>query len=585
MGQDSRLNGLDQELETVLSTWKAPGFALAVVEKDRVVYAKGFGFRDVEKQLPVTPSTLFAIGSCSKAFTTAILGQLEEEKKFSFDERPATYIPDFRFQDPSLNEQVKVEDMVTHRTGLPRHDFSWYLFPTTDRDSLLRRVAHQESFAGLRERWYYNNFMYLAQGVIAERITGKTWEENIRERFFEPLEMSSSNLSIPELEEAEEAALGYILRGDTLLERTDYYRIRGMAPAGSINSSVEEMAHWLQVWIHNGKYREDQILPESYVSQAISSRMVVNSGLPSPKNPDLHMGSYGYGWFLSSYRGHYRVEHGGNIDGFSANTSFFPTDSIGLVVLVNQSGSALPSIVRNIVADRMLGLEPVDWSGQIREEYEEGLKNQQQAMATSDEARQQGTRPSHIPQDYTGTYTHPGYGSLELIVRNDSLIALFPDTRYGLRHYHYDVFQLLEITPSGLDSLDPNFPKLQFKMDHAGEINGLDISLEPALDHPVFFSRTPAEIPIQAEDLKKYIGEYILPGQVAKVYTKEEADTLYLFLPGQPEYELAPTGEHRFAIRSLSGYYLEFETSDSGNVNAVLFQQPNGRFRAEKQVE
>ena len=166
--------------------------------------------------------------------------------------------------------------MMCHRTGLPRHDYSWYFFPTDSRDSLMRRIQFQEPSAGIREKYQYNNFMFMLQGLIVEKVTGKSWEENISEKFFKPLGMSGSNLSIESLEKSDDAAFGYRLRSDSIIEKVDYYHIRGMSPAGSINSSVNEMAKWVITWINGGKFEGKEIIPASYISEAISSQMVAS---------------------------------------------------------------------------------------------------------------------------------------------------------------------------------------------------------------------------------------------------------------------------------------------------------------------
>jgi CubicO group peptidase (beta-lactamase class C family) len=144
---DKRLEGIDTALNEVLETWKAAGFAVAVVEKNKIIYAKGFGYRDYENKIPVTPNTLFAIGSCSKAFTTSLLGLLQSENKISFDESPREYISEFEFYNQEMNNSITIKDMMSHRTGLPRHDYSWYLFPTNSKDSLIQRVVFQEPFS------------------------------------------------------------------------------------------------------------------------------------------------------------------------------------------------------------------------------------------------------------------------------------------------------------------------------------------------------------------------------------------------------------------------------------------------------
>lgn len=228
--------GLDTELNKLLETWHVAGFAVAVVEKDKIVYSKGFGYRDYENKVPVTTNTLFAIGSSSKAFTSGLLGILKEEGKLNFEDSPIKHIPELRFKNAEMNDLITIRDIMTHRTGLPRHDISWYLFSTNSRDSLMQRIAYQEPFAKVREKWYYNNFMFLTQGVIAERITGKSWEENIDTHFFQPLEMKTSSTIINGLKTGTDASFGYQVKNDSIIKKMEYYDIAAMGPAGSINS-------------------------------------------------------------------------------------------------------------------------------------------------------------------------------------------------------------------------------------------------------------------------------------------------------------------------------------------------------------
>jgi CubicO group peptidase (beta-lactamase class C family) len=578
---DPRLKGIDQQLEEVLADWKASGFAVAVVEKNKIVYAKGFGYRDYDKKLPADANTLFAIGSSTKAFTSSVLGLLRKEGKLGFEDSPRKYISELKFFNSELDNMVTIQDMMCHRTGIPRHDLSWYLFPTASKDTLIQRMAHQEPFTDLRKQWYYNNFMFLTQGVIAEKITGKSWEENIADLFFKPLGMNRSNASIAEMKKSKNAALGYELTDDDEIKKLDYYDIAGMSPAGSINSSVNEMSNWLITWINNGKFEEKEILPENYVSEAISSHMVVGGGAPGKEYPDLHIANYGYGWFLSSYRGHYRVEHGGNIDGFSANACFYPSDSIGIIVLTNQDGSTIPSVVRNIMADRMLGIIPIDWNKDLKERREKAIKEQKEVEAKSISSQVKGTKPSHILQEFVGTYSHPGYGSFELSVERDSLFGQFKIEKIWLQHYHYDIFKPFEVEETGIDTTDAAVGLLlNFITNDVGEISAVSMKVEPTLD-PIKFKRKPSIIELDKEILDQYIGEYELAGTIIKVYLKNE-NTLCLLVPGQPEYELLPTATHKFSLKILDGYKVEFVESDQGGISDVLFIQPNGTFKATK---
>lgn len=574
---DKRLKGLEKELHQILKETKAAGFAVAIVEGNKIIYSKGIGYRDFENKIPVDGNTLFAIGSCSKSFTSSILGQLRQEDKLSFDDSPIKHIPELKFYNDDMNNNIIIKDLMSHRTGLPRHDFSWYLFPTFDKDSLLQRVEFQEPFTGVRQQWYYNNFMFLAQGVIAERITKKSWEDNIKERFFKPLGMTRSNLSIAELEKSDNAAFGYELKKDSIISKMDYYKIAGMSPAGSINSSVNEMSKWLITWINKGKFRDEEILPEAYITEAMSSQMVINAGLPDKEFPDMFMANYGYGWMMSSYRGHYRVEHGGAIDGFTASTAFFPSDKIGIVVLVNQNGSAVPGIVRNTIADRVLKTDKTDWLKRYRDRQEKAKESKPEEKDDTKSGKVKNTKPSHVAQEYIGKYAHSGYGEFDVSVENDSLFANFTLKKLYLKHYHYDVFEPFEVTKTGIDTADSGPLRLNFETNNSGDISLVKIKVEATLD-AIEFKRTPNTINVDKETLERYTGTFELSGTPIKVYTKND-DTLFLFVAGQPEYELLATDKHKFSFKTLEGFKVEFTESEDKSINIMTLYQPNGTFK------
>jgi CubicO group peptidase (beta-lactamase class C family) len=577
---DKRFAGLDTVFNRILKDWKAVGFAVAVVEKNKIVYSRGAGFRDLEKKLPVTANTLFAIGSCTKAFTASLIGLLEKEGKINYDKPVRDYLPELKFYNDAMNDQITVRDMMCHRTGLPRHDYSWYSFPTT-RDSLIYRIRYLEPTAAVRQLWQYNNFMFTAQGVLAEKLFSKRWEAVIKEKIFDSLGMSASNFSVSDLERSADASVGYYVQKDSLIKRLDYYNIDAMGPAGSINSSVNDMANWVITWINGGKFQGKEILPAQYVSEASSSQMVSASGVPDKENPDIHLSTYGFGWGISSYRGHYRVQHGGNIDGFSAITTFFPSDSVGIIVLSNQNGSVVPGIVRNILADRLLKLTRTDWNAFQK-------KADVKAKAAARDAGLNKKPPvsvsapcTHVLKDYEGTYTNPGYGSFDIILKNDSLFANLKISQSWLKHDRYDIFELFTIDKiDGIDTTDGSGTAIQFRLNKAGEIESLESELQAGVK-AIVFKRSPRAVALQPGELKKYIGDYELSGITAKVYIKNQT-TLYVFVPGQPEYETVSTGNHEFKLTALSGFSIKFDVNEAGNVTAVNFIQPNGTFKAKR---
>ena len=573
---DKRLKGLDSELEKVLKKLEEPGFAVAIVENDQILYSKGFGYRDYENKIKVDSNTLFAIGSATKSFTSSLLGVLREDEKLDFEDSPIDYINELRFYNSQMNDVISIRDMMSHRTGLPRHDASWYFFPTFSKDSLVSRVKHHKPFTSVRNQWWYNNFMFMLQGVIAERITNKTWSENIKEMIFDPLGMTRSNTSIAELENSENAAFGY----SQDFKKMDYYKIAGMGPAGSINSSVNEMSKWLITWINKGEYKGKKILPPNYTEEAISSQSVVVANLPDEDNPGLHLTNYGYGWFLSSYKGHYRVEHGGNIDGFSTSAAFYPSDKVGIIVLSNQNASNTPSIVRNIISDRMLDVKKTDWLKYHFDKLKEAELIQKELDENEDSNKIKGTNPSRSMNEYQGEYTNLGYGTFDISMKNDSLFMKIPNKTFWLSHHHYDTFLPYELKNGKVNLEDESVIFITFSADQLGEIKKLSTGLEPAIEEPIYFDRKIKTIEIEASELDKYVGDFKFMKNMCKTYLKD--DVLYVFIAGQPEHKLNPIGKHLFSFEKLEGYKVKFDVSKNEKVTHISFIQPNGTFRYKK---
>ena len=573
---DKRLKGLDSELEKVLKKLEEPGFAVAIVENDQILYSKGFGYRDYENKIKVDSNTLFAIGSATKSFTSSLLGVLREDEKLDFEDSPIDHINELRFYNSQMNDVISIRDMMSHRTGLPRHDASWYFFPTFSKDSLVSRVKHHKPFTSVRNQWWYNNFMFMLQGVIAERITNKTWSENIKEMIFDPLGMTRSNTSIAELENSENAAFGY----SQDFKKMDYYKIAGMGPAGSINSSVNEMSKWLITWINKGEYKGKKILPPNYTEEAISSQSVVVANLPDEDNPGLHLTNYGYGWFLSSYKGHYRVEHGGNIDGFSTSAAFYPSDKVGIIVLSNQNASNTPSIVRNIISDRMLDVKKTDWLKYHFDKLKEAELIQKELDKNEDSNKIKGTNPSRSMNEYEGEYTNLGYGTFDISMKNDSLFMKIPNKTFWLSHHHYDTFLPYELKNGKVNLEDESVIFITFSADQLGEIKKLSTGLEPAIEEPIYFDRKIKPIDIETSELDKYVGDFKFMKNTCKTYLKE--DVLYVFVPEQPEYRLNPIGKHLFSIEKLDGYKIKFDVSENEKVTHISFVQPNGTFKYKK---
>ena len=572
---DPRLKGLDTFALRLLKEWNAPGVTIAVIEKNKVIYTGGFGYRDYEKKLPVTENTLFAIGSCTKAFTASILGMLEKEGKVSIDKPVRDYLPELVFKNDYTNKHATLRDMMCHRTGLPRHDYSWY-GSTASRHELLERVRYQEPTFELREKYQYNNFMFMAQGIVIEKLTGKSWEDNMREKIFKPLGMNNTNMSVIDMEKATDRSLAYS-SADNKIKAIPYRNIDAIGPAGSINSCAKDMANWLITWINDGKFDGKEIIPAGYRTQAITAQIATGGGLPGAENPDIHMTGYGLGWGMNSYRGHYRVEHSGGIDGFITLTLFFPSDSIGIFVVTNQIGPA--AAIRNFIADRMLKLSYRPWGKTALADKLKADSAAKKTPNTDSINRKAGTKYSHIITDYAGEFENKGYGVIKIFREKDTTWVDYNEagkrTKSYLEHYHYDVFRIrsTEETETPKDA-----PKIRFNTDESGNIAFLEIKMEPAIKDIQFEKLAPM---VGKNELQKYVGDYDLSGSTVKVYIKGDK-TLMVFLTNQPDYELVPAKKDEFDLKVLKGYTVKFEVNEQNKVLSLTFVQPNGNFKATK---
>jgi len=564
---EKKLKGFDQFVDKVMKDWKVQGLSVAIVYKDKVVLSKGYGYRNVEQKLPVTDETLFAIGSCTKAFTAAGVCLLREDGLLELDKPVREYIPDFKLQDEYVSENMTARDLLCHRSGLPRHDLIWYGSSSTRRE-LFSKLRYLEPSAPFRTTYQYQNLMFMTAGILIEDVSGTSWEKFTRERIFDPLGMNSTNFSVIDLQKAKDFSTGYAEQND-VVNVIPYMNIDAIGPAGSINSTAKDMSKWVTALINGGKYNGKKVFSESTI-QAMQTPSMVNTTQPIQYDESFYV-MYGLGWAITSYRGHVRVDHGGNIDGFSASTCFMPRDSIGVVVLTNMNGTALTSIVRNNVLDRMLGMPAVDWNKRLLDERAKQREGQAKSKKEEDANRVKDTKPSHALEAYVGKFEHPAYGLLEISKEGEGLFIGIHGKKSALEHYHYDVFK-------ATDEKYFDGQKFAFVSNIRGDIDELQSKIEPAVKE-IIFKRKAADLANDA--LANYTGEYDFGGESAKVYIKGEK-TLMLFVKGQPEYELVAVKQHEFKIKSLDGFTIKFEVDSTGKAAEMISIQPNGTFRAKK---
>ena len=563
---ETRLKGFDAYMAQVLKDWDVPGVGIGIVVKDKLVFARGYGFRDYGKRLPFTPATTQPIASNTKLFTAVAVGMLVEEGKLRWDEPIKQFVPTIRFYNDDLDRSVTMRDMLSHRTGVTRHDGIWYKSSFTRRE-LWDRLRYLEPTAPIRSKFLYNNLMFTAAGQVIEELSGQTWEQFVQHRIFDPLGMSRSTLSIDDNLKGAEPAVPYSERRDsTVLYRQPYYTAEvAIAPAGAINSCVLDLSRWVIALLNGGRVDGKQVIPAAVLRETMAPSIAMpNAALESRGWGENLNQYYGMGRWVSSYRGHLLALHGGDLPGFHSQISIMPNDSIGVIVLViGDHAAPLYNGLTYDIYERLLGMSLTPWSERLN-----GIRLKNKAAGTSsragaDAGRVSGTTPSHPLDDYLGEFAHPAYGVVTVARGDTGLTFAFHSIKMPLTRFHYDRFD----TPD--DEEDGKY-SLNFLTNPMGEVDGVEISLDEAA---VTFTRQVPAVLAADSTLQRYAGTYISPsgGKVDVTFQPGKG----LSIRGGPD--LLPWRPSQFRVKEFSDVVVSF-TTEGSKVVAMRQRDPSGEF-------
>ena len=348
-----RLTKIEKEVEEKRKELGVPGVALAIVKDDKVILQKGFGLRDVERNLPVTADTVFAIGSATKAFTAMAAVISQDEGKLSLEDSPKTHLSYFRLQDPEADARITVRDLLDHSSGLGLADL--VTSPgVLNRSEVIKVAGLAKPTAKFREKFQYQNVMYSAAGEVVAKANGTTWEKFIEERIFKPLGMKSSYTSFKQMARVTNHATGYWLENKIATKALlDDMAMVNIAPAGTITSNIIDMSQWIRLMLGGGVLDGTRFVSEKGFSEIVKRHIAVDADLGVP--PYLPDVGYGLGWFLADRDGHHFIYHPGGISGFTTLVELVPDQKLGLVVLTNASSNRGVATVSDIVFDSIVG--------------------------------------------------------------------------------------------------------------------------------------------------------------------------------------------------------------------------------------
>ncbi len=446
--QDDRLAAIDRYVAQARRDWKAPAIAVSIVKDDQVVFAKGYGVLEVGGNAATNEHTLFAIGSSTKAFTTASLGMLIDEGKLDWNDRVTEHLPWLQVKDPWVTRELRVRDLVTHRIGIQRADQMWG-GTDWDRNEILRRQRFVEPIASFRSAWGYNNNMFLAAGQIIPELTGMSWDDFVKTRIFEPLGMKRSRTSTDPLPSMDNVAEAHTTIDGTVtaIPKRD---LDNVGPAGSIYSSVAEMANWLRLQLGHGTFEGRQLLSVDVLEEMHTPQTIIPMtewlSSTSPVNhqmvPESHFFLYGMGWFLQDYRGKKLVHHGGSIDGMRALIGMVPEENLGVAILTNLNPSSIDEALMFSIFDHYLGGPERDWSKEMLAGVTVLREKATMARRDRESARAESTSPSLSIEEYVGAYADSAYGTAEVTLVGKRLRFELGINAGDMSHWHYDTFKV-----------------------------------------------------------------------------------------------------------------------------------------------
>jgi CubicO group peptidase (beta-lactamase class C family) len=436
------LAGLDGYLAQAIRDWEVPGLAIAVVKDDSVVYAKGFGVRELGRADAVDANTVFIAASTTKAFTAALMAMLVDTGLVRWNAPVTTYLPGFQLFDPYVTRELTVRDLLSHRSGLGRADALWY-GSTYSRDEVLRRLRFERPSWSFRAQYGYNNNMFIAAGQVIASVTGKAWDDVVRERIFQPLGMSRTTTSITALRGMDDVATPHA-RYDGRMIPIAWRNFDNVGSAGAINTTVHDMAQWIRFQLARGTVGGQRLLSDSAFRQMRQPNTPIRSDAATDSlYPEIHLRSYGLGWVLSDYRGRLVVSHGGALDGMRAQVGLLPEERLGVVLMANsdQAGSLLAGLQYRVF-DAYTGGVRRDWSADLLAALRRSREREFRDSVKTDSMRIRGTQPSHALAQFAGRFVDSLYGAMTVQEEGGHLVLRFGDwATADLEHWHYDTFR------------------------------------------------------------------------------------------------------------------------------------------------
>jgi CubicO group peptidase (beta-lactamase class C family) len=471
----SFVNAQEVNWDQLIDTWRkdfhVPGMSVGIIKDGKVVLSNGYGVLKNGDNAKVDGSTLFSIASNTKAFITASLAKLVEEGKLKWDDKVKKYLPYFELYDPCVSEMMTIRDLLCHRSGLGTYsgDVIWYRSEYTP-EEIIQRVAVIPRQFEFRSGFGYSNVMFIAAGEVIRKVSGKKWDEFVKDNFLKPLHMNRTLTSTNDLPSTSDIANPHKPEGDHETP-VDWVNWDNVGAAGGIISSSDDMLKWISMQLDHGIVGTD-----TFFSNASQTTMwtLHNNYTVSARAHEVYgrnFSGYGLGWGLNDYQGNFVVSHTGGYDGMYSSVMLLPYRHIGIVVLTNSMHS-IGTMLSYEIIDKLLGLPQNDWETRGLKQDAAAWQSKADRVNMRVNARHPDTKPNLNADEISGLYRDPMYGDISIINQQGQLMIDFkssPDLKARLIHWQYDVYKLDWLKPQPWFS----FGTVQILMDNNGKPNKL----------------------------------------------------------------------------------------------------------------
>jgi CubicO group peptidase (beta-lactamase class C family) len=443
------LSGLDDYVRAAMTQWKVPGLAVAVVKDGQIVVARGYGVRELGKPDRVDADTLFDIGSNTKAFTAAALGTLVAAGRLRWDDPVVEHIPGFRLDSPWVSQQITLRDLLSHRSGYCDPDM-WYFSDDTTA-GIIEKLRYQKPSYAFRAHFCYNNAMYLVASQFVPAVDGTTWNDFVAAHLFTPLDMTRTVSTTAAVAAASDVAIPHGEVDGKVQVIKPYWpnNMDVFAAVGGINSSAQDMSHWLIMLLANGRYHDKEIVAPSVIQAMETPQALIEgdseiAGWLRTQTPDTRFYTYGLGLFLQDYGGHTLVWHAGDIDGMASAMALIPDEHLGVVVLSNMNENRAPEGVVFHVLQDYLGLGHRDVSRALYAYIRKEKATADAAGRKLTAARRPGTQAPLPLAEYVATYSDPFYGTAQVQQQHGHLVLRLGNPMFvgDLEHWNGSTFRV-----------------------------------------------------------------------------------------------------------------------------------------------